>query len=340
MDPQVSVVCACRNEARDIDAFLTSLLGQTANGISWEVIIADGMSEDGTRGLLRYYVQKHSHLRMIDNPGRIVATGLNAAIRQARGDIIIRMDAHTEYAADYIQQCVEVLNETGADNVGGVPRVRRDDFRMRLFGAAYHSAFACGGARSHDAEYEGYVDSVFYGCWRKTTLEHLGMFDERFVRNQDDELNLRLIRAGGKIWQSSKIVSWYRPRRTVKSLFSQYFQYGYWKVAVIRKHRMPAHWRHLVPGAFTAAHALFIAAIVATAALQSYNLTAMLLMAWLALLSLYAIVSITAAVSEARRAGWAIGILLPSLFAVYHISYGMGFLAGLAAVQFGRSGKV
>src|SRR5262249_34248200 len=154
-------------------------------------------------------------------------------IRLARGDIVIRMDAHAEYAPDYMMQCVTVLRQTGADNVGGVPRTKNHDFRAKLFGAAFHSRFAVGGARCHLLGYEGYVDTVCYGCWRKSTLEQLGLFDESFVRNQDDELNLRLTRSGGKIWQSSKIVSWYTPRTDFFSLAQQYLQYGFWKVAVL-----------------------------------------------------------------------------------------------------------
>jgi len=112
--------------------------------------------------------------------------------------------------------------------------------------AAFHSSFSTGGAKAHDENYEGWVDTVAYGCWRKTTLVQLGLFDEALVRNQDDELNLRLTRAGGKIWQSRAIVSWYSPRAALSSLFRQYFQYGFWKVAVIRKHGLAGFLAHLV----------------------------------------------------------------------------------------------
>jgi succinoglycan biosynthesis protein ExoA len=190
---------------------------------------------------------------VIDNPGRIVSTGLNSAIKAARGEIVVRMDAHTEYAPDYVQQCVAVLQETGADNVGGPARTRAETYLEKAVAAAYHSRFAVGGARFHDVNYEGWVDTVTYGCWRREAFDRFGYFDEELVRNQDDEHNLRIIRDGGKIWQSPKIRSWYRPRGSLSALFKQYMQYGYWKVRVIQKHKLPASWRHLVPGAFVLA---------------------------------------------------------------------------------------
>ncbi|MBZ5596308.1 MAG: glycosyltransferase family 2 protein [Acidobacteriia bacterium] len=325
----VSVVVPCRNEARHIRPFLDSLCHQKLDGVEWEVIIADGMSDDGTREVLDGYRRHQGRLRMIDNPGRIVSSGLNAAIRAARGDVIVRMDAHTEYAPDYIRRCLEVLERTGADNVGGPPRVKADTFLLRALGAAYHSPFAVGGSRSHDINYEGYVDSVFYGCWRKSTLLRLGLFDEALVRNQDDELNLRLTRFGGKVWQSPGIVSWYRPRTTFASLFRQYLQYGFWKVAVIRKHGRPASWRHLVPGAFVLVHFALLLSVSLAAISGQHALLRFSATAWVCSAGLYALACLAGALVGARRSAWAVFPVLPLLFATYHISYGAGFLAGL-----------
>ena len=140
----------------------------------------------------------NGRIRVIDNPGRIVSTGLNAAIRTARGDIVVRLDAHTAYAPDYIRRCVDVLESTGADNVGGPARTRANGRLGQAISAAYHNPFGSGGARFHNEEFEGYVDTVIYGCWRKTTLEQLGLFDEALVRNQDDELNFRLVRLAAR----------------------------------------------------------------------------------------------------------------------------------------------
>ena len=160
------------------------------------------------------------------------------------------MDAHSEYAPDYVSQCVEVLQSTGADNVGGPARIKATGYVQRAVGAAFQSRFSTGGARFHLPEYEGEVDTVHYGCWLKSTLLEIGLFDEELIRNQDDELNYRIRSRGGRLWQSPDIRSWYFPRSSLASLFSQYFQYGYWKVRVIQKHARSVALRHIVPVLF------------------------------------------------------------------------------------------
>jgi succinoglycan biosynthesis protein ExoA len=245
----VSVIVPCRNEIRFIRDFLDSLIRQDVVGMNVEILIADGRSNDGTRDVLEEFTRKCPVLRIIDNPQRIVSTGLNSAIREARGEVIVRMDAHTEYAPSYIRTCLQVMKETNADNVGGPASTRAEGYLAQAIAHSFHSKFVSGGARFHDVLYEGYADTVTYGCWRKSTLLRVGLFDEGLYRSQDDELNLRIISSGGKIWQSPRITSWYRPRATLAALFRQYFQYGFWKVAVIRKHGKPASWRNLVPGA-------------------------------------------------------------------------------------------
>src|SRR5436190_10646704 len=248
--PMVSVILPCRNEAGYIEDCLQSILEQELPDVELEILVADGVSTDGTREYVQRLSAENPRVRFLNNPGRIVSTGLNAALREARGEVVIRMDAHTYYAPDYIKECLAVLRETGADNVGGPMRTTATSYKERAIRAVFHSAFAVGGARSHKTDYEGYVDTVIYGCWKKSVFERVGYFDEELVRNQDDEHNLRLIRAGGKIYQSPRIRSWYHVRGSLTALFRQYMQYGYWKALVIRKHRIPASFRHLVPGLF------------------------------------------------------------------------------------------
>jgi succinoglycan biosynthesis protein ExoA len=318
----ITIIVPCRNEAACIAEVLDSILAQDLAGIDWEVIVADGMSDDGTRAILDRYGAREPRIRILDNPARAVPAGLNKAIRDAAGEIILRMDAHTAYAPDYVRRCLDALHATGADNVGGPARTRPSGYWGRAIAAAYHSPISCGGARFHDATYEGWADTVPYGCWRKSTLLEIGLFDETLVRNQDDELNLRISRAGGRIWQSSSIVSWYQPRASLRRLCQQYFQYGFWKVAVIRKHRVAASWRHLVPATFVAAVAMLP---IAALALHS-GLT---LRAWLAMLAAYFAAILAASVHAARRYGWTLLAALPLVFVAYHFSYGCGFIAGL-----------
>jgi succinoglycan biosynthesis protein ExoA len=149
---RVSIVVACRNEINHIGALLDSLLSQDMAGIPWEAIIADGMSDDGTRGILEQYNARHPRLRFINNTRQIASPGLNAAIRAARGEIIIRMDAHTSYAPNYCRLCVETLERTGADNVGGPARTRAVGVRARAVAVAYHSWFSTGGGKFHNED--------------------------------------------------------------------------------------------------------------------------------------------------------------------------------------------
>lgn len=318
--PLVSIVIPCRNEARDIQACVTSALSQEPPPGGIEIIVADGMSTDGTRDLLHAASQRDPRLRVIDNCGGIVSTGLNAAIRAAQGQVIVRLDAHTEYAPDYVARCLEALARTAADNVGGPARTKADSYAARAIAAAYHSPFSVGGASFHNTGFEGYVDTVTYGCWPRATFERFGYFDEELVRNQDDEHNLRITRGGGRVYQSPSIRSWYHPRGSLPALFKQYLQYGYWKVRVIQKHRLPASLRHLVPGAFVLSLAVLGLGAVFSA-----------LATWLLALEcgVYLASVAGASIITAARNDWKLLPALPTVFACYHFGYGVGFLRGV-----------
>lgn len=318
--PAVTIVVPCRNESASIERCIQSILSQVAPPGGFEVIIADGLSDDGTRGLLERFANADARVRVIDNPGRIPATGLNAAIAVARGEVIVRMDAHTTYAPDYVSECLAVLAESGADNVGGPARTLSTGYIQEAICAAYHSGFSVGGARFHDIEYEGDVDTVTYGCWPIRVFDRVGLFDSELGRNEDDEFNLRLIRAGGRVYQSPRIRSWYSPRSSLSALFRQYMQYGFWKVRIIQKHRLPASPRHLVPAAFLLA--LIALPLISVVAPSAFYL-------WVLLMVAYAFCLTVASFAAAARARWQLLPVLPAVFACYHLSYGWGFARGL-----------
>jgi succinoglycan biosynthesis protein ExoA len=320
--PYVSVVVPCRNERGHIESCLTSILGQIEPLGGMEIVIADGMSDDGTREIVKRFAACDSRVRLIDNPECITPTGLNAAIRAARGEIIIRMDAHSEYAPDYVSRCVEVLQSTGADNVGGPARIKATGYVQRAVGAAFQSRFSTGGARFHLPEYEGEVDTVHYGCWLTPTLLEIGLFDVELIRNQDDELNYRIRSRGGRLWQSPDIRSWYSPRSSLAALFSQYFQYGYWKVRVIQKHARSVALRHIVP-------VLFVLTLLV--GWLPGVLYSPLLVIYAGIAIAYLMVSIAVSVPAARNTGWDLLPILPVVFAVFHVSYGLGFATGVFA---------
>ena len=318
--PLVSVIIPCRNEAGCIEACVRSALAQAEPLGGFEIIVADGMSQDGTREVLRKTANSDPRLKVIDNPGKTASPGLNAAIRAAKGSIILRMDAHTEYASDYIRQCVEALQSSGADNVGGPARTKPRTYLERAIAAAYHSPFSVGGAKFHDVNYEGSVDTVTYGCWRRSAFERFGYFDEELVRNQDDEHNLRITRGGGMVWQTPKIVSRYQIRGSLQKLFKQYMQYGYWKVRVIQKHKLPASPRHLVPGAFV----LFL---ILTGIGGFFSKAVLVL--FLVTLALYLAAILIASVFTALRTQYTLFPAVLLVFPCYHFGYGCGFLRGL-----------
>jgi succinoglycan biosynthesis protein ExoA len=316
----VSVVVPCRNEKDHIEAVIRSILDQEPPPGGFEVIVADGMSDDGTREILERLSQFDERVIIVDNPNRTTPHGMNTGIHRARGEYVAIMGAHNHYAPDYLRSSLEVLKETKADNVGGSMMCLGESWLQRAIAIAHHSPFSAGGARWHDADYEGPADTVFGGFYRREVFEHVGLFDETLVRNQDDEFNLRLTRAGGKIWHSPRIKSWYHPRASLAVLFRQYMQYGYWKVRVVQKHGKPASLRHLVPGSFV--FCLIVLPLVAV-------IYAVALWVWLGMISLYICCNLIASLQTSARNGWSYLPILPPVFACYHLGYGMGFLKGV-----------
>lgn len=317
----VSVIVPCRNERQYIEGFLESVLQQKVNGFELEVLVADGQSNDGTREVLERYAARYGFIKVIDNPAKIVSAGLNAALGIARGDIIVRMDVHTTYAEDYIDRCVETLLHTGADNVGGPWVAQGSDRVSRAIALAFDSPLASGGAKSHDPYFEGPVDSVYLGCWPRRTFERFGLFDEELVRNQDNEHNLRIWRLGGRVWQSPAIRSWYHPRRSLRALWRQYVQYGYWKMHVLRKHRVPASARHLVPG-------LFVGTLLFLTVLGAVSTVARVFLSTLLLVYASSITLGSVSICYSKRA-WASAHLVPLVLLIMHFGYGYGFLVAL-----------
>jgi succinoglycan biosynthesis protein ExoA len=317
----VSVIAPCRNERDHVRAFCDAVVSQELPpGVSLEALIADGESDDGTRDLLLMICAEDNRLVLVENPGRTVSCGLNRCLERARGDVIVRMDIHTVYATDYIAQCLAALQTTGADNVGGPWRAVAHDGLpwQRAIAAAFQSRWLAGGARSRQLEYNGWVDTVYLGCWPRATFERFGGFDEELVRNQDDEHNLRIVLGGGRVWQSAQVRSRYVPRNSVGALFRQYLQYGYWKPFVIRKHRRPASLRHLVPTALVLALAMALTVALFGGPVWPLG----------AVGGAYAVLVLLSALAIAGANSWDLLPRLPPLLAAYHLGYGLGGLLG------------
>lgn len=315
--PLVSVVLPVRNEAKHLGACLDAVLAQDYPRDRLEVIVVDGDSDDGTAELVAGYQRLDARVRRAQNARRIVPTAMNIGIRLARGSVIARVDGHTQIARDYVRIGVETLARTGADNVGGPMRAKGGGWFGEAAAAATASRFGVGSYFHYGTE-EREVDTVYLGMWPRAVFERIGLFDEDLVRNQDDELNYRLRKAGGRVVMNPAMRSSYQNRQTVVGLARQYFQYGLWKVRVLQKHPLQMSWRHFVPP-------LFVGAIGGLTAVAPWFPAAGLLSG--AVGSVYGAIVLAASVSSARGiAGWLATALA---FVTVHVAWGLGFLCGL-----------
>ncbi len=251
---KISIICPCYNERAFIGACIDSIAHQDCGVTNIELLVVDGMSQDGTRDIVTEKAKQYSWLRLVDNPRKIAPVAMNIGINQARGKYIVRVDAHSIYPSNYVSSLVYALdNLAGAQNVGAICRtLPADDSLMARANAitASHpfgvgnSSFRIGADRIKE------VDTVPFGCWRKEWLQQIGGFDEELVRNQDDELNARTIEHGGKIYLLPTIIVDYYARRTLAQAWKMFYQYGLYKPLVNQKLQRPATLRQFVPPLF------------------------------------------------------------------------------------------
>jgi len=321
--PFVSVVMPVRNEADFIAESLGAVLSQDYPVECLEVIVADGLSTDGTRDVVAALAgrQPRPAVTIVDNPGRIVATGLNAAVAVARGAIIVRIDGHCRIAPDYVSRCVDHILADDVDGVGGSIVTIASTPVGRVIAAAMSSPFGVGGSAFRTTSGRTMLaDTVPFPAYSRRAIEVAGPFDEELVRNQDDEYNYRLRKLGARILLAADVRSDYYSRTSLRSLWRQYFQYGFYKVRVMQKHVLQMQVRQFVPPAFV----LFLIVGGVLAPLLPWVRAL-----WFGMLALYAAATLAAAVATARRTGWHQLGLLPVAFAILHLSYGAGFLTGL-----------
>ncbi len=314
--PLVTIAMPCLNEEAFIEPCLRSVLAQDYPADRIEVLVADGRSTDRTREILARLSAEDPRIRMVDNPDRIQAAGMNAMLRVARGDVIVRMDVHCEYAPDYVRKCVEVLERTGADNVGGAQRARATTLFQKALCAALDSPLGVGGAKYRSAASEGFVDTVFLGAFRRTVFETIGMYDPRAVTNEDAELNQRIVGAGGKVYLSPEIVVFYHPRASYAALAKQYSKYGRGRARTLVKHGRFLSVRPALPFLMTMGGAL----LAVTSPVQPFTPFAF---------GSYALATGIEAVRVGRKAGLAAIPVVWSIFPVLHVSHGVGFAVGL-----------
>ena len=308
------------NEAPYVEQLATDLAQQDFAG-EVEVLVADGGSSDGSVALLTGAAERLGlTLKVLDNPAGWVSQGLNECIEEATGDLIVRVDCHSRFPADYLRRCAEASEATGADNVGGTPVAGGRTRTERAVAAAMDSAFGgIGWSRDQTASGRVEVDTVTFGAFRPDVFRRVGLFDESLHRNQDDEFNLRLRLSGGRIVLDPAIKPMYIPRGTLRGVFEQYFGYGRWKVPVMRKHRRVLGLRSLAPAVFV----LWLVGLLVTAPLWRPALWALALTALA-----YCGLAVGFGVASLRRRHEPL-LLLPRVLGAYfafHAGYGVGML--------------
>ncbi len=324
---EASVIIPCRNEERFIDRCCGSIIVQDYPKDKLEVLFVDGMSVDRTREIIRKYSERYPYIRLLENRKKITPSALNIGIRNAKGSIVIRMDAHSEYPAHYIRKGIEYLKTTGADVVGGPVDTIPGDNTLMAKGIALATShpFGVGNSKFRTSKYEGYVDTVPFGVYRRQTFQKTGLFDERLVRNEDNELNSRIITAGGKIFSTPELTAVYYNQSTLRGLLSQAVRTG------------TANARAVIanPGAFRIRRFIpffFVMSILVLMMVSLIYPQALLLLAGLVLLYVTAAALSTFAVLLREKTPTVLLLLL--IFPVYHLVYGFGTISGFLEVLF------
>ena len=322
MTEKISIIIPIRNEATFIIRCLDSVFDQKGlEGNELEVLIVDGLSTDNTRDIVKEHQKQHSNLILLDNPGRIVPKGMNRAYKVAKGDVIIRVDGHCEIATDYVSNCLKYLHEADAAGVGGPMQTIGETPLSETIAVAMSSVFGVGNSFFRTMQGKTmYVDSVPFPAYTREIIAKVGFYDEEMVRNQDDEYNYRIREAGGKLLLAADVQSKYYSRGSIKKLWKQYFQYGYWKVRVLQKHPRQMSLRQFVPPAFVAS--LIVSLIFAL-------LIPIFWFIFAGITGVYLFSNLLASILSAANKDWQHLFLLPIVFAILHISYGLGFLVGL-----------
>lgn len=329
--PPVSVVMPVLNEERHLRSAVGQVLAQDYPG-ELELVVALGPSSDRTDEIANEIANGDARIRLIANPSGLTPAGLNLAIRESKHDIVVRVDGHGMLSEGYLRRAVEVLEESGADNVGGVMAAHGETAFEDAVARAYTSPLGLGGGRFHVGGGAGPVDSVYLGVFRRAILDRLGGFDERFVRGQDWELNYRIRQAGGTVWFSPDLWVTYRPRPSLRRLARQFYLTGQWRRVVSRTHPGTAGFRYLAPPTALLGCVIGLLAGIAGAVVGP---------GWLllgfAIPGAYLAGVLAGAVMFGRglEYGWRARCWLPAVVATMHMSWGAGFL--LSPRKLGRA---
>ncbi len=320
--PFVSIIVPCYNEQATIRKLLDALRAQTYPTERMEVVISDGMSTDGTREAIAAFQRERGELsvRVVENRAKTIPSGLNQAIRESRGGIIVRLDAHSMPIPEYIERCVAAHLAGKGDNVGGVWEIRpgAETWIAESISFAAAHPLGAGDALYRVGAQAGVVDTVPFGSFRRELVDRIGMFDESLLANEDYEFNVRVREAGGAVWLDPSICSVYFSRGTLGALAAQYWRYGFWKFKMLQRYPRTLRWRQALPPVFVSAFAVLV--VLSLVAGFARILAALQLLSYFFALG---IASLNLAVRK-RKAHLLWGV--PLAIAVMHFAWGGGFL--------------
>ena len=325
----LSVIVPIYQEEKYISKCIDSMLSQDYPKDDLEIILVDGMSKDRTREIVATYTAKYPFIRMIDNPERIAPCAMNRGIKEAKGDVIMRLDAHVYYPKNYFSLLVEKLNELpGAENVGALCNTLpvNDSITAQSIAAVLSSSFGMGNSHFRvGADKEMEVDTVPFGCFHRSIFDKVGLYDEELVRNQDDELNARIIKAGGKIYLIPQLVCEYYARDTAKKVYKMFYQYGVFKPLVNKKLGSPATVRQFFPLFFVLG--LLVGPVVCL-------FLPVLWWAYFAVIMLWFILATSFSLKDSKNLK---RILTQNwIYFVIHFGYGWGYIVGIYKILFHR----
>lgn len=319
--PKVSIIIPCYNEEATIGDTLAGIHGQTFSRAEMEVVISDSMSTDRTREVIAKFQHSHPELsvRVVENTARVIPAALNRAIEAARGEIIVRMDAHSKPYPDYVENCVRALEEGHGDNVGGVWEIQPGALGWVAAGIAAAAAhpFGAGDAAYRLKPEAGAVDTVPFGAYRKSLIDEIGAFDESLLANEDYEFNVRVRQAGKTVWLDPRIRSVYFARPDFAALARQYGRYGFWKARMLRRYPGTLRWRQALPPVFVASVILLL--------VFSFWLPARLLLG-VELLAYVGLLFAAGLALAVRRGQPALAFGFPIAVATIHFSWGGALL--------------
>jgi glycosyltransferase involved in cell wall biosynthesis len=334
--PVVSVIIPCRNEEEFIGPCLESIVQSSYPQGRTEVLVVDGRSRDMTRSIVEGYARRNPRIRLLDNPRGIIPAAMNVGIRNATGEVIVKMDAHSTYDRDYIATCVKHLLGFGADGVGGVLVTvpMKDTIVARAVARAVSHPFGAGNSYFRiGSRVPRWVDAAAFGCYRREVFDNVGVYNEALVRSSDSDLNRRLTRAGGRILLvPTAVIYYYASSYSFGGFWKHNFSDGLWVVYPLKFGARVFSWRHLVPLAF-------VFSVMSIGALSLFS--TIFLWSLLVLLGSYGVASGLSAIHVAGKEGsWRLLFLMPLAFAVRHVAYGLGSLVGLLRVLMpGRKGQ-